>query len=100
MANPTDSEGHHLPPAVAAYVTPQVLDHQPPGGFTQPNVRVDAAEAALYGVVLGAYDQRILSWAMAWDDPTARTLVSLLWRARMAGRADRDAGWASGTCRR
>lgn len=98
MAHPTDSDGNALPAALAHYVTPQILDDAPPGGFEQPDVRIDALEAALVGVPLGVYDERIIHWAIAWDDPTGRTIVSLLWRARMAGRADRDGGWASGTC--
>lgn len=99
MPNPTDHDGNTLPPAVARYVIPQVFDAAPPGPFTQPDVRLDALGAALSGVVLGDYDLRVVRWLGNWDDNTARCLVSLLWRARMAGRADRDRGWVSGACR-
>lgn len=45
-----------------------------------------ALDAALAGVPLGAYDQRFLRWLSAGDITTVATVVSLLWRARAAGR--------------
>ncbi|MGH3701378.1 MAG: hypothetical protein ACRDQY_18310 [Pseudonocardiaceae bacterium] len=40
--------------------------------------------AALDGVALGAYDQRILRWLAGQELPTVAVVVSLLWRARHA----------------
>jgi hypothetical protein len=40
--------------------------------------------AALDGVTLGAYDQRIVGWLASWDVPVVAAVVSLLWRARHA----------------
>jgi hypothetical protein len=44
--------------------------------------------AALDGVQLGAYDQRILHWLAGWDVPVVAAVVSLLWRARHAAGQD------------
>lgn len=63
------------------------LDDVPPGRYAQPEVRRAAFDAALAGVDLGAYDRRILDWLVGWDDPTDRTIVSLIWRAREAAAA-------------
>jgi hypothetical protein len=49
-----------------------------------PQERRAALLAALEGVELGAYDQRLLTWLAGWDVPTAATVISLLWRARHA----------------
>jgi hypothetical protein len=38
--------------------------------------------AALDGVELGAYDERIVHWLAEWDVPVLAGVVSLLWRAR------------------
>lgn len=40
--------------------------------------------AAVGGVVLGAYDERILTWLAGWEVSTVAVVVSLLWRARQA----------------
>jgi|SRR6266702_44440 len=69
------------------YTPTTALDTQPPGGYTQPEVRLKAFRAALTGVDLGSYDIRIISFLVGWDDATCRTAVSLLWRARQAGEA-------------
>lgn len=56
-------------------------------------VRTYAAAALrepLEGVELGAYDERIIEWLAGWDIPTIGTVVSLLHRARRAGRDDED----------
>lgn len=42
-------------------------------------------DAALDGVVLGSYDQRIITWLKDWDAPTVATLASILRRAWTAG---------------
>ena len=47
----------------------------------------------LRGVVLGAYDLRILQWLIGWDISVVAVVVSLLWRARCAAaREGRDGG--------
>lgn len=46
-----------------------------------------AIRAALAGVELGAYDERMIGWLSRWDVPTVATVVSLLGRARAAGGA-------------
>ncbi|MGB6163440.1 MAG: hypothetical protein WCF33_07245 [Pseudonocardiaceae bacterium] len=38
--------------------------------------------AALDGVELGAYDERIVHWLARWDVSVVAGVVSLLWRAR------------------
>ncbi|MGH3698061.1 MAG: hypothetical protein ACRDRU_23330 [Pseudonocardiaceae bacterium] len=50
--------------------------------------------AALDGVQLGVYDERIVSWLVGWDVPVVAAIVSLLWRARhtAAQRARRGGG--------
>jgi hypothetical protein len=50
--------------------------------------------AALHGVQLGAYDERIVQWLAGWDVPVVAAIVSLLWRARHAAaqRAHRGGG--------
>lgn len=40
--------------------------------------------AAVGGVVLGAYDERILTWLAGWEVSTVAVVVSLLWRACQA----------------
>ncbi|MGH3901104.1 MAG: hypothetical protein ACRDTA_23220 [Pseudonocardiaceae bacterium] len=41
--------------------------------------------AALDGVPLGAYDERIVRWLVGWDVPVVAAVVSLLWRVRDVG---------------
>lgn len=51
--------------------------------------RADAVAAIrepLAGIELGAYDQRIIDWLAGYDEPTIGAIVSLLHRARQAGR--------------
>jgi hypothetical protein len=68
-----------------------------PGGFWGFVVRRAALNAVLDGVDLGAYDKRLIEWLLGMDDPTIRTLASLMWRLRLAGHAE-DADPAR-TCR-
>jgi hypothetical protein len=69
-----------------------------PGGqyhYEDTQERQAALRAALHGVQLGAYDERILRWLAGWEVPTVATVVSLLWRARHAAaarQAHRDGG--------
>ncbi|MBV8541924.1 MAG: hypothetical protein JO063_07800 [Pseudonocardiales bacterium] len=44
--------------------------------------RRTALLAALDGVQLGAYDERIVQWLAGWDVPVVAAIVSLLRRAR------------------
>lgn len=39
-------------------------------------------DTAVHGLVLGAYDRRIVAWLGSWDQPTIATVASLLARAR------------------
>lgn len=81
------------------YIPADPLDESPPGGFQPREVREEALAAVLAGVPLGDYDQRVIDWLCNLDDPTARTIGSLLWRERLAGRAEALAGAATeGTC--
>ncbi|MGH3754144.1 MAG: hypothetical protein ACRDRP_15905 [Pseudonocardiaceae bacterium] len=56
----------------------------PSGGYRHEPVeeRRAALLAALDGVVLGVYDDRIVRWLAGWDVPVVAALVSLLCRAR------------------
>ncbi|HUK73039.1 MAG TPA: hypothetical protein VLW50_30520 [Streptosporangiaceae bacterium] len=75
----------HYDPTGYAPVSPV---EDPPNGYAQPETRVAALRQALAGVPLGRYDLRIVHWLAGWDDSTARTVVSLLHRARQAGRGE------------
>ncbi|WP_327009479.1 hypothetical protein OHA72_20895 [Dactylosporangium sp. NBC_01737] len=71
--------------AARAYAPATRLDAEPSGPFTLDAVRVEAVRDALRGVDLGAYDERIITWMVrTLDDSTARTIVSLIERARLA----------------
>ncbi len=68
-----------------------------PGGryrYEPAQERRAALLAALEGVALGAYDQRIVCWLAGQELPTVAVVVSLLWRARHAAhqQAHRDGG--------
>lgn len=51
------------------------------------NVR-DALDTALNGAVLCSRDRQFLGRLVRWDKRNAASVVSLLWRARLAGRAE------------
>ncbi|MGH3220243.1 MAG: hypothetical protein ACRDPY_16325 [Streptosporangiaceae bacterium] len=73
--------------AIVAAVTPYVQaegpnEMYPPGGYVAQEDRRAYLAAALAGVELGAYDERILTWLIGWDDYTARLIISLIVRAR------------------
>lgn len=79
------------------YIPPGPIEAQPwEGGYCQPETRQEAFAAVLQGVTMGAYDERMVSWLVGWDDPTCRAVASLMWRCRIAGAAElaarRDAG--------
>jgi len=48
----------------------------------------DALDAVLTGVRLGGRDRQFLSRLVHWDKRNASSVASLLWRARLAGRAE------------
>ncbi|MBV9160073.1 MAG: hypothetical protein JO281_00640 [Pseudonocardiales bacterium] len=68
----------------------------PGGGYRHESFeeRRTALLAALDGVALGVYDERIVRWLSGWDVPVVAGLVSLLGRARHTAtqRAHRDGG--------
>ncbi len=67
------------------YAPMEPLDHQPGGGYVDPQDREAVLREALRGVELGAYDERIVAWMVQlFDDSTMRTVVSLIERARRA----------------
>lgn len=53
------------------------------------DARRAAVRAALDGVELGAYDERMVAWLAEWDVPTVATFCSWLHRARAAATAGR-----------
>ena len=73
----------------------------PPGALLDPASRVsrqtpesrrasvrDALDTALNGAALCSRDRQFLSRLVKWDKRNAAAVVSLLWRARLAGRAE------------
>ena len=71
-----------------AYVPSGPLEAAPYLGYCPPEVRREAFSAVLEGVETGTYDTRIVNWLTGWDDPTCRTIASLMWRCRLAGGAE------------
>jgi hypothetical protein len=67
------------------YVPTGPVEAAPYLGYCPPEVRQEAFCAVLEGVELGAYDERMIAWLAGWDDPTCRTIASLMWRCRLAG---------------
>ena len=84
-----DGSAPRRAPAVAAhpYIPPGPVEAAPYQGYCQPEVRQQAFAAVLAGVQLGAYDTRMVNWLAGWDDPTCRTIASLMHRCRLAGTA-------------
>jgi hypothetical protein len=74
------------PPHV--YIPAGPVEAAPYLGHCPPEVRQEALTAVLEGVEMGAYDRRIIAWLIGWDDPTCRTIASLMWRCRLAERAE------------
>lgn len=80
------------PPAVPhPYIPPGPVEAAPYLGYCQPEVRQEAFTAVLAGVQMGAYDTRMINWLVGWDDPTCRTIASVMWRCRLAGVAHLNA---------
>lgn len=71
-----------------AYVPAGPVEAAPLGGCCPPEIRLEAFAAVLEGVETGAYDRRIVAWLAQLDDPTCRTIASLMWRCRLAGVAE------------
>jgi len=70
------------------YIPPGPVEAAPYRGFCQSETRQAAFAAVLQGVEVGSYDERMVSWLVGWDDPTCRTIASLMWRCRLAGAAE------------
>jgi len=75
-------------------------ESRPPGGRPRPaaaprqsrgpcraTIR-DTLDAALRGIALAGRDRQFLSRLVHWDKRNAAAVASLLWRARLAGRAE------------
>jgi len=73
------------------YIPDGPVETAPYLGYCQPETRQAAFAAVLAGVQLGAYDEHIIGWLVGGDDPTCRTIASLMWRCRLAGAAQLDA---------
>jgi len=71
-----------------AYIPAGPLEAAPYLGYRPPEVRQEAFSAVLEDVETGTYDTQIVNWLTGWDDPTCRTLASLMWRCRLAGAAE------------
>jgi hypothetical protein len=56
-------------------------------GSRRASVR-EALDAALAGATLSGRDRQFLTMLIKWDKRNAASVVALLWRARMAGRAE------------
>ena len=69
----------------SAYLPDGPIDAEPPGRPEPPDVRLDVLAAVLDGVETAPYDDKVLGWLAGLDDPTYRTVASLLWRCRLAG---------------
>jgi hypothetical protein len=61
------------------------LDAEPPGRPETPDIRLDVLFTVLDGVETSPFDDKVLGWLAEQDDPTYRTVASLLWRCRLAG---------------
>jgi len=83
-AGQTDPGGN--PPH--AYINSGPVEAAPYEGYCPPEVRREAFTAVLDGVEMGAYDLRIVAWLTQWDDTTCRTIASLMWQCRLAGRKE------------
>jgi hypothetical protein len=71
------------------YAPIERLDTAPTGPYVPPNQREEALCDALRGIDLGANDELTVSWLVRHlDNPTLRTVVSLIERVRGAGMVD------------
>jgi hypothetical protein len=70
------------------YIPRGPLNETPDGGYRPEHVRMEALKAILRGAELGEQDIAYLNWLAVLDDDTCRTIGSIMWRARLAGRAE------------
>jgi hypothetical protein len=71
-------------------------EHQPAETFIAPARRTAMLAAALGGVELGTWDQRICGWLAHWcDTPTFLAIVGMIQRARHAPTSPQE---GSGSC--
>ena len=64
------------------------FEHQPTETFLAPARRTAMLQAALDGVTLGTWDQRILAWLCHWSDtPTFLAILGWIERARTTAQA-------------
>ncbi len=79
--------GHSGPPHGAVPgLAPGAVPRQEPES-RRAGVR-DALDGVLNGVALRSRDRQFLARLVKWDKRNAMSVVSLLWRARLAGRAE------------
>ncbi len=71
-----------------SYIPDGPIESAALAGYCRPEIRQEAFAAVLEGVELGAYDRRIVAWLIQLDDTTCRTVASLMWRCRLAGRKE------------
>ena len=71
-----------------AYIPAGPVEAAPYEGYCPPEVRQEAFAAVVEGMETGAYDCRIIAWLAQLDDTTCRTIASLMWRCRLAGREE------------
>jgi hypothetical protein len=95
MNNPTEERIAPSAAEAARRPAPQSSLHGPPARSVPPHqagsggadVR-DALDAALNGAALCGRDRQFLGRLVKWDKRNASSVVSLIWRARLAGRAE------------
>ena len=80
-----DQPGTKPAAAPHPYIPAGPVETAPCAGYCQPATRQAAFGAVLQGVEIGAYDERLIGWLAGLDDPTCRTIASLMWRCRLAG---------------
>jgi hypothetical protein len=73
--------------SVSVSVSAQAALSLPQGDSRRATTR-NALDAVLTGVRLGGRERQFLSRLVHWDKRSAASVTSLLWRARLAGRAE------------
>lgn len=89
----------------AAGAARHIYDSPPgTGAWSDGNLRLMEDACRTAGVMLGAYDQRILVWLAGWEPTTCAVIAGLVTRPHAAGlaglggpgQAQRGGGWISG----